>query len=149
LPPLTAAEYASRLRSKAELLNYIVTWHEGRVDEVTNVVAGELPADLNWDVATQWYLALVALERSRLDFRGGEPPTAVKQVGGQAARAQTFIISRAKSDASTQQPAGFHPARRLAVAAGLSPRVPAAARRRRHALWNVARVLARATATAL
>lgn len=75
LPRESAADYAGRLRSKAELLSYIVNWHEDRVNELSNVIAGQVPTDVNWDVATQWYLALVALERSRLDFRGSQPPT--------------------------------------------------------------------------
>ncbi len=111
-PPSTAAQYADRLRSKAELLNYIVTWQADRVDEVTRVVADELPANLNWDVATQWYLALVALERSRLDFRGSEPPTAEdKQVQAELLALKQLLNFPPKSDGvQLNSPRDFDPA---------------------------------------
>jgi hypothetical protein len=67
----------SALRDWGRELNTFTGWDVGFVEDTLHLIAGHPPSTLNWDVATQWYLAIVALERSRLDFRGTEPPSAL------------------------------------------------------------------------
>jgi len=105
-------DYATNLHVLADRMNDPETWNEDTVKKLTSIVSHELPPNLNWDVATQWYLALVALERSRLDFRGSEPPTAEdKQVQAELLAIKQLLNFPPKSDGvQLNSPRDFDPA---------------------------------------
>ncbi len=68
--------YAEGLRDWATDLNSFAGWNLATIEKAVGGIAANLPSDLDWDHAAQWYLALVALERARLDYHGSEPPSA-------------------------------------------------------------------------
>lgn len=68
-PERTAAiarSLAASLRGWA-LEQHFRTWNQTDILDATVKVVAAPPENANWDQATQWYLALVALERARLD----------------------------------------------------------------------------------
>lgn len=68
-------ERAQRYYALARDLRDGAIWNEPSLEQSLAKLAAHPPEDLTWDAATQRYLALVALERCRLDFRGNQAPT--------------------------------------------------------------------------
>lgn len=70
-----SSHLARELKACAAALNNSAEWSERSVDSLELALAQNSPPSPSWDEATQWYLAVVALERSRLDYRGDAPLT--------------------------------------------------------------------------
>lgn len=66
--PENARAAAQELRGWAVRLNDSTAWQLPTVSDLEAAVSTLPPASPTWDQAVQWYLGMVALERSRLDY---------------------------------------------------------------------------------
>jgi hypothetical protein len=82
--------YSEGLRAWAEELNAYSGWTETAVIQAQFALADDSLEHVSWDQATQWYLGIVALERSRRDFQGDVPPSP------QAAQIQMELLALKK-----------------------------------------------------
>lgn len=69
--------FSNGLRAWAEELNAYSGWTEAAVIRAQLALTDDSLEHVTWDQATQWYLGVVALERSRRDFQGDAPPSSM------------------------------------------------------------------------